>query len=98
MRVAFLSAFVLAVSAFGQAPPAWVEKSNRNAQLLIDINAKYSPEDATSDGVKGLDEQIFSLAGTRTSGKGPISGTRGGNSKAVSRRSRTLSSNRTSRS
>jgi hypothetical protein len=63
MHVAFLSALLLiAASAIAQTPPAWVEKSNRNAQLLIDINARYSPEDATSDGVKGLDDRIFSLA------------------------------------
>src|SRR4051794_13297075 len=62
MRHVPMFALLFAVAAFAQTPPAWVEKSNRNAQLLIDINARYSPESATSDGVKGLDDRIFSLA------------------------------------
>ena len=33
-------------------------KSNQNAQLLIDIQSRYSPEGASSNGVRGLDEQI----------------------------------------
>jgi hypothetical protein len=62
MRAGFLSALVFCIPALSQSPPAWVQQSNRNAQLLIDINAKYSPEDATSQGVKGLDDRIFSMA------------------------------------
>src|SRR4051812_44733921 len=38
--------------------PAWVAKSNRNTQLLLDVMARYSPEDAASSGVTGLDEKI----------------------------------------
>lgn len=49
---------LLAISAFAQTPPAWVAKSNQNAQLLINIDAKYSPESAASDGVMGLDAEI----------------------------------------
>ncbi len=56
----------MATTSFGQSPPAWVAKSNRNAQLLIDINSKYAPEGATADGVKGLDDQIVSLGEDRT--------------------------------
>ena len=41
-----------------QNPPAWVAKSNLNAQLLVAIAARYSPEDAGASGVSGLDEQI----------------------------------------
>ena len=48
-----------------QTPPSWVERSNQNTQLLIDIDAKYSPEDASANGVKGLDEQIFALSADR---------------------------------
>ncbi|MEP6715764.1 MAG: DUF885 domain-containing protein [Terriglobia bacterium] len=40
------------------APPAWIEKSNANAQILIAIEAKYVPEGASSEGVPGLDEEI----------------------------------------
>lgn len=55
----------MAATSLAQNPPAWVAKSNRNAQLLIDINAKYGPEGATSDGVKGLDDRISSLSKDR---------------------------------
>ena len=48
-----------------QTPPSWVARSNQNTQLLIDIDAKYSPEDASANGVKGLDEQVFSLSADR---------------------------------
>ena len=49
---------LLSAAGFAQTPPAWVAKSNENAQLLINIDAKYAPESAASDGVTGLDEQI----------------------------------------
>lgn len=44
-----------------QTPPAWVAKSNQNAQLLIEVGAKYGPEGAAAQGVPGLDEKISSL-------------------------------------
>ncbi|MDB5962128.1 MAG: hypothetical protein JWP59_3422, partial [Massilia sp.] len=47
----------LAIPAFA-AEPAWVTKSNGNAQLLLKVMAKYSPESASSLGVDGFDEQI----------------------------------------
>jgi hypothetical protein len=62
MRFAFLPVFFVAATALAQAPPAWVAKSNQNAQLLIDVDTRYSPEGATSSGVKGQDERIFSIA------------------------------------
>jgi hypothetical protein len=63
MRLASLLALAvnLTITALAQNPPAWVTRSNQNTQLLIDIDAKYSPESAAGRGVKGLDEQIFSL-------------------------------------
>jgi hypothetical protein len=54
--------FLLPLIAFAQTPPGWVVKSNRNAQLLIDINARYSPESAGASGVAGLDERVMVLA------------------------------------
>jgi hypothetical protein len=64
MRVV-VSVWFIAVTAFCQSPPAWVAKSNLNAQLLIDVNSRYSPEDATSGGVKTLDSQISVFASDR---------------------------------
>ena len=43
------------------AAPAWVEKSNRNAQPLLEIEARYNPEAAGQSGVSGVDERITDL-------------------------------------
>jgi uncharacterized protein (DUF885 family) len=40
------------------AEPAWVSRSNTNAQLLLLTLAKYSPESASQLGVDGFDNQI----------------------------------------
>ena len=59
MRLSLVLLPFAAVSLWAQAP-GWVEKSNQNAQLLISLMARYSPEDAAAEGVPGLDEQISS--------------------------------------
>ena len=60
MRFLPISLFFCAAALSVQMPQthAWVEKSNQNAQLLLNILARYSPEEAASLGVSGLDEQI----------------------------------------
>jgi uncharacterized protein (DUF885 family) len=55
MRIAVL-ALLLPLSLLSQQ--AWVEKSNQNAQLLLNVVARYAPEGAGSLGVSGLDEKI----------------------------------------
>ncbi len=62
MRFVFPLILLAAASVLAQSPPAWVEKSNRNAQLLIAIMARYEPESAAAEGVQGLDEQVSSAA------------------------------------
>ncbi len=61
---------VIATSALGQpakpatpaqAPAEWVAKSNQNAQVLLELFAKFAPEGAGRMGVPGLDEQIMDL-------------------------------------
>ena len=51
----------VACSAFA-AEPAWVARSNTNAQLLLLLMAKYSPESASQLGVDGFDDQISDLS------------------------------------
>jgi hypothetical protein len=48
----------LAASALLAQTPAWVAKSNQNAQILIAVGAKYGPEGASSEGVPGLDDKV----------------------------------------
>ncbi|MDQ6666065.1 MAG: DUF885 domain-containing protein [Acidobacteriota bacterium] len=61
----FVLIVFLAGLAVAQTPPAWVSKSNRNAQVLLDIIARYSPERAGSLGVRGLDDKITILTADR---------------------------------
>src|SRR5437870_2353555 len=38
--------------------PVWIEKSNQNAQLLLNVMARDAPEGAGSLGISGLDDKI----------------------------------------
>jgi Bacterial protein of unknown function (DUF885) len=49
------------------APPtaqdrSWIERSNQNAQLVLQIQAKFQPEFAARTGVTGLDDRIADFA------------------------------------
>jgi hypothetical protein len=57
LLVLFVALFVS--PAFGQND--WIAESNRHAQILLDINARYIPEAASATGVEGHDEGIFDL-------------------------------------
>jgi hypothetical protein len=52
---------VFSAQAAAPEPPAWVQESNRHAQVLLDVMAKYAPEGAASFGVEGHDEEVFDL-------------------------------------
>jgi uncharacterized protein (DUF885 family) len=43
------------------ATPEWVQRSNLNAQVLIEVFARFAPEGAGQMGVPGLDEEILDL-------------------------------------
>ncbi len=60
---ALLAVPVAAGPAAAPAPQkAWVVKSNANAELLLNVLAKYGPEGATQLGVDGYDEKILDLS------------------------------------
>jgi len=42
-------------------PPLWVVRSNQNAEVLLKVFARFSPEGAAQIGVEGLDEEIVDL-------------------------------------
>ena len=50
-----------AAAAPARATPAWVEKSNANAQVLLAAQAKFSPESASFFGIPGYDDQVADL-------------------------------------
>ena len=39
----------------------WIVESNRDAQLLTDITAKYNPESAAASGIEGHDGDVIDL-------------------------------------
>ena len=41
--------------------PAWIARSNADAQPLLDVTARFSPESATDIGLKGYDEKTVDL-------------------------------------
>ena len=43
------------------APPAWVQRSNQDAQVLLKVLARFNPEAAARFGVSGVDEQVVDL-------------------------------------
>ncbi|MCM2270032.1 MAG: DUF885 domain-containing protein, partial [Thermoanaerobaculia bacterium] len=56
-----LFALTVASPRVAAGSPGWVERSNANAQVLLDIQAKYGPEGAARIGIEGLDEAIRQL-------------------------------------
>ncbi|MEJ7618862.1 MAG: DUF885 family protein [Pyrinomonadaceae bacterium] len=40
----------------------WIKRSNDNAKILLEIEAKFSPEQASSLGVEGYDEEISDIS------------------------------------
>jgi uncharacterized protein (DUF885 family) len=71
MRSSPAALLVLAVSCSQPQPkpastPAadrgWIERSNQNAQLLLQLQAKFSPEFAARQGIAGLDDRISDFA------------------------------------
>jgi len=60
LRAAVLIVALVAPAAFA-AQPGWIEESNRNAQILLDVMARYNAESAATFGVEGHDSEIFDL-------------------------------------
>lgn len=60
-----LVSLALALAVLGAWAPAsaetWVERSDQNTQILLDVLARQSPEGAGQLGIPGLDEEIFDL-------------------------------------
>lgn len=59
-RAAVLIVALAAPAAFA-AEPSWIEESNRHAQILLDVMARYNAEAAASFGVDGHDDDILDL-------------------------------------
>jgi hypothetical protein len=64
--LALICGTVSAASATAQpsqpaAPPSWVQRSDQNAQILLEVLARFAPEGAGQIGVSGLDEEILDL-------------------------------------
>jgi hypothetical protein len=55
------ASLLLVGTAFAEDTPAWIAKSNENAQVLVNDLAKVSPEFAGRMGVAGYDDKIADL-------------------------------------
>jgi len=53
--------FGAALAATAADTPAWIEKSNQHAQVLLDVLSKFSPEFASSTGIPGFDDKVADL-------------------------------------
>ena len=54
-------ALTLSTTCVFAAIPEWVTKSNKNAQLLLDVQASFNPEFAARSGLNGYDDKIIDL-------------------------------------
>jgi hypothetical protein len=45
-----------------QTAPAWIAESNKHAQVLLDVLARFAPEGAGQFGVAGLDQEVTNLS------------------------------------
>src|SRR4051812_23271958 len=52
---------LLVVTSAQAADASWIDESNKHAQILLDLMAKYGPESAASLGVEGHDAEVFDL-------------------------------------
>ncbi|PXV57331.1 Uncharacterized conserved protein, DUF885 familyt [Dyella jiangningensis] len=63
-RLALALAVSLAAVGSAQAEtksPTWIERSNADAQVLLDVMAKFNPEFASQIGVPGFDDKVVDL-------------------------------------
>jgi len=64
MRIHFAASATLLFACAHAGPAAhsasrdWIPRSNQNAQLLLDVQAKFAPELAARTGVSGIDDRI----------------------------------------
>ena len=56
---AAMTFLVLGVTAAAAEERSWVDRSNENAQIVLEVLAEFNPEGAASLGVDGLDEAII---------------------------------------
>lgn len=61
LAIAIALAATGSVQAQTSQAPAWVTRSNADAQVLLDAQARFSPESATQLGVAGYDDKVADL-------------------------------------
>ena len=58
---AAIAATAASVHAQTSQAPAWVTRSNADAQALLDVQARFNPENATALGLPGYDDKVVDL-------------------------------------
>src|SRR5262249_53611140 len=62
MKTTLLLLLAVSCTPPAQQPPARqssIERSNQNAQVLLDVGARFQPELASRTGVAGIDDRVF---------------------------------------
>src|SRR5437868_1891136 len=57
----FALAIGISVPGFAASTPGWVQRSNQNADTLLNVMVKYSPESASRLGLEGHDKEVTTL-------------------------------------
>ena len=63
-RLALTMAVALAAAGSAQADtktPTWIERSNADSKVMLDVMAKFNPEFASQVGVPGFDDKVIDL-------------------------------------
>ena len=55
------SFFIFPSTGIYSQPSGWVEKSNQNAMILLEIMADFNPESAAYFGIEGIDDKIIDV-------------------------------------
>jgi hypothetical protein len=59
--VCLVAVFAAPVNVAAQSEESWVEKSNQNSQLLLEVLARWAPTFGSQLGLPGVDEEIIQL-------------------------------------
>ena len=61
LKIILILAAIVTAAPYSEAAENWVERSNENAKILLDVFSRYNPEFAGQLGVEGVDENIIDL-------------------------------------
>jgi hypothetical protein len=61
LAAALVATLATGAPAHAKDTPAWIERSNADSQVLLDVIARFSPESASQFGLRGYDDKVADL-------------------------------------